>query len=52
VRPDQKFINDMGTYLTEFVVELIRVTDYMTRWGVFPKNDILPNFPREDEDGE
>jgi len=49
VRPDQKFINDMGTYLTEFTIELIRVTDYMTRWGVFPKSDILPNFPREDE---
>jgi len=49
VRPDQKFITAMGTYLTEFTVELIRVTDYMRRWGVFPKDAVLPNFPREDE---
>jgi hypothetical protein len=49
VMPDRKFIADMAKILNEFVVELARVTDYMRNWGVFPKTDVLPTFPREDE---
>jgi hypothetical protein len=50
VKPEQRFIADLAAALAEFTVELDRVTNYVRQRGVFPRNDVLPTFPLEDEE--
>ena len=52
VEPDRKFLADLALALAEFTVELDRVTNHVRRWGVFPRNDILPSFPADEDTDE